>query len=70
MKRVITLFIAAGLMGFVIFCFMYWLLNKEFYFSVNVGMSGAMGGLAAELLRGYLEKRKRSKMTEVTKNKF
>jgi membrane associated rhomboid family serine protease len=70
MKRAITLFIVSLIMGFVIFSFVYWLLKKEFYFSVNVGLSGAVGGLAAEFMRGYIDKRKGKNILEAKKNKY
>lgn len=59
MKRVFILFIASLIVGAIVFAVFYWVLNWELVTAVNVGLSGALGGLVAEFIRLYAEKRKR-----------
>ena len=59
MKRIFFLFISSLVVGAILFAIFYWGLNWELVTAVNVGLSGALGGLAAEFIRLYAEKRKR-----------
>ena len=62
MKRFIALLLGCFLVAFLLFATMYWLLHKDFYYALNLALSGATGGLAAEYLRIYLGKRKQAKL--------
>jgi hypothetical protein len=58
MKYFITLILAALIVGFVIFAIAYWVIGKDLSFAVNIGLSGALGGLVVEFGKRYFERRK------------
>lgn len=66
MKRFVALLLVTFFIGFLLFAIMYWLLNKEFQYALNLALCGATGGLGAEYVRLYLEKRK-AKLTKAGK---
>ena len=67
MKRFITLLIAVVFIGILLFAAMYWVLNKDFYYSLNLALCGVTGGLAAEYLKLFIEKRRKAKVTKAGK---
>ena len=61
MKQFFILLVSSLVVGAILFAVFYWAVNWNFTDSVNVGLSGALGGLVAEYIRIYYEKRKREK---------
>jgi membrane associated rhomboid family serine protease len=58
MNRMTSLIIAALIIAFVLFAVAYWIFRRPISFSVNLALSGALGGLVAELVRTRMERKK------------
>ena len=61
MKQFLILLLSSLVVGAILFALFFWAAGWNFTDSVNVGLSGALGGLVAEYIRLYYEKRKREK---------
>ncbi|MDB5250861.1 MAG: hypothetical protein JWP27_30 [Flaviaesturariibacter sp.] len=61
MKRILTLAIASLIIGTVIFALFYWGAGWNLQPAVNIGLSGALGGLVTEYARSFMERRSRRK---------
>jgi hypothetical protein len=61
MKRILTLSLAALFIGFLIFALFYWAIGWSMLPALNIGLSGAVGGLVTEFARSFMEKRSRRK---------
>jgi hypothetical protein len=59
MKQFLFFLLAALLVGFLIFAVFYWVAHWTFRDAVNIGACGALGGMVAEYVKLYYEKRKR-----------
>jgi hypothetical protein len=58
MKRVFFLLLAALLIGLILTAIFYWLVGWDLGRSVGVGGSAVAGGLAAEALKSFGQKKK------------
>jgi membrane associated rhomboid family serine protease len=65
MKRFAILLTSSLIIAFILFAVFYWLANWGIRESVGISASGALGGLAAEYVRLFFEKRKRDKMAKI-----
>lgn len=63
MKHVISLLIAALLIGSVLTAIFYWIVKWPLADAVGVGGSAAAGALVAEAIRAFTNKRKEQKLT-------
>ena len=67
MKRFVAMLIVTLFIGFILFAIMFWLLQKDFQYALNLALCGATGGLGAEYIRLMIEKRKKDKLTKAGK---
>lgn len=58
MSRMTALIIAALIIAMILFAVSYWIFGRPLSFSVNIALSGALGGLVAELVRKRMERKK------------
>jgi membrane associated rhomboid family serine protease len=58
MKRMISLLLAALIVGFIIFAIAFWLIRLPVERAIGIGVAGTVGGIAGEYFGYYMKKRK------------
>ena len=67
MNKLSYLIIAALVVGFLIFSVTFWILKKDINYSLNIALAGALGGLAAELLKSRWARKKKQENESLIK---
>jgi hypothetical protein len=62
MSRMTALIIAALIIAAILFAVSYWGFGQPLSFSVNIALSGALGGMVAEMVRRRMERKKQNKI--------